>query len=187
MDPVNIAAHIVLDLQEVIAREIAAVKPAVLTIGKFQAGDTYNIIPNEVLLEGTIRALDASVRQEMARRLGEIAQETARTFRGEIEYEMIWGAPPVINDANMTALACACAKEVVGEDRVMDQIEDPIMVGEDFAYYAEKIPAAFLFLSSSNKGKGTDVPHHNERFNVDEDVLWIGSALFVKIAEKFLA
>ena len=60
------------------------------------------------------------------------------------------------------------------------------MGGEDFAYYANQVPAAFIFLSSSNPEKGTDVPHHNPKFNVDEDVFWIGSALFVKIAEKFL-
>ncbi|MBQ6834547.1 MAG: amidohydrolase, partial [Lachnospiraceae bacterium] len=187
VDPINIGAHIVINLQEVIAREIAAVKPAVLTIGKFQAGDTYNIIPNEVLIEGTIRALEENVRQELAKRIGEIAEATAKTFRGEVEYEMIWGAPPVINNADMAALACECAKEVVGAENVIDHVDAPNMGGEDFAYYAAQIPAAFMFLSSSNKEKGTAVPHHNPKFNVDEDVFWMGSALFVKIAEKFLA
>jgi len=187
VDPINIGAHIVINLQEVIAREIAAVKPAVLTIGKFQAGDTYNIIPNEVLIEGTIRALEENVRQELAKRIGEIADATAKTFRGEVEYEMIWGAPPVINNADMAALACECAKEVVGAENVIDHVEAPNMGGEDFAYYAAQIPAAFMFLSSSNKEKGTAVPHHNPKFNVDEDVFWMGSAVFVKIVEKFLA
>ena len=187
VDPINIGAHIVINLQEVIAREIAAVKPAVLTIGKFQAGDTYNIIPNEVLIEGTIRALEENVRQELAKRIGEIAEATAKTFRGEVEYEMIWGAPPVINNADMAALACECAKEIVGAENVIDHVDAPNMGGEDFAYYAAQIPAAFMFLSSSNKEKGTAVPHHNPKFNVDEDVFWMGSALFVKITEKFLA
>ena len=187
VDPINIGAHIVINLHEVIAREIAAVKPAVLTIGKFQAGDTYNIIPNEVLIEGTIRALEENVRQELAKRIGEIAEATAKTFCGEVEYEMIWGAPPVINNADMAALACECAKEVVGAENVIDHVDAPNMGGEDFAYYAAQIPAAFMFLSSSNKEKGTAVPHHNPKFNVDEDVFWMGSALFVKIAEKFLA
>ena len=187
VDPINIGAHVVINLQEVIAREIAAVKPAVLTIGKFQAGDTYNIIPNEVLIEGTIRALEENVRQELAKRIGEIAEATAKTFRGEVEYEMIWGAPPVINNADMAALACECAKEIVGAENVIDHVDAPNMGGEDFAYYAAQIPAAFMFLSSSNKEKGTAVPHHNPKFNVDEDVFWMGSALFVKITEKFLA
>lgn len=186
VDPINIAAHIVINLQEVIAREIAAVKPAVLTIGHLEAGFAYNVIPSEVLIEGTIRALEEDVRQELAKRIGEIANATAATFRGEAEYEMIWGAPPVINDAEMAKLAAECAREVVGADKVIDHVDAPNMGGEDFAYYVKEVPGAFMFLSSSNQEKHTDVPHHNPNFNVDEDVFWIGSAVFVKIVERFL-
>ena len=187
MDPINIAAHIVINLQEVLAREIAAVKPAVLTIGKFNAGVAYNVIPSEVVIEGTIRALEEDVRQELAKRIGEISKATAETFRGSAEYEMIWGAPPVVNDAKMAELAADSARDVLGNDMVVDHIAAPNMGGEDFAYYLMKKPGAFMFLSSADPKKHTDVPHHNPRFNVDEDVLWEGSAVFVRIAERFLA
>ena len=186
VDPINIASHIVINLQEIVAREIAATKPAVLTIGHMEAGFAYNVIPSEALIEGTIRALEEDVRQELARRIKEVAEATARTFRGEVEYEMIWGAPPVISDPEMAALAADCAREVVGESRVIDRVDAPNMGGEDFAYFLNQVPGAFMFLSSSNPEKHTDIPHHNPRFNVDEDVLWIGSAMFVKIAERFL-
>ena len=186
VDPINIASHIVINLQEIVAREIAATKPAVLTIGHMEAGFAYNVIPSEALIEGTIRALEEDVRQELARRIKEVAEATARTFRGEVEYEMIWGAPPVISDPEMAALAADCAREVVGESRVIDRVDAPNMGGEDFAYFLNQVPGAFMFLSSSNPEKHTDVPHHNPSFNVDEDVLWIGSAMFVKIAERFL-
>lgn len=186
VDPINIASHIVINLQEIVAREIAATKPAVLTIGHMEAGFAYNVIPSEALIEGTIRALEEDVRQELARRIKEVAEATARTFRGEAEYEMIWGAPPVISDPEMAALAADCAREVVGESRVIDRVDAPNMGGEDFAYFLNQVPGAFMFLSSSNPEKHTDVPHHNPRFNVDEDVLWIGSAMFVKIVERFL-
>ena len=186
IDPIQIAAHIVINLQAVIAREISAVKPAVLTIGHIEAGDTYNIIPSEVLIEGTTRAFDEESRQHMAKRIGEIAELTAKTFGGEVEYEMIWGAPPVINDEKMAALMAECARDVVGDDLVIDHVDAPITVGEDFACYANLVPAAFMFLSSSNPEKQTDAPHHNCRFDVDEDVLWIGPAVFVRVAEKFL-
>ncbi len=185
VDPVNIAAHIIINLQEIIAREIPAVKPSVLTIGHVEAGFAYNVIPSEVLIEGTIRALEEDVRQELAKRIGEIAKATAETFRGETEYEMIWGAPPVTNDAGMAELAADCARDVVGDDMVIGHLDAPNMGGEDFAYYLEKAPGAFMFLSSSNPQKHTDVPHHNPRFNVDEDVFWIGSAVFVRIVERF--
>ena len=184
VDPVNIAAHIIINLQEIIAREIPAVKPSVLTIGHVKAGFAYNVIPSEVLIEGTIRALEEDVRQELAKRIGEIAEATAKAFRGEAEYEMIWGAPPVINDAGMAKLAADCARDVVGDDMVIDHLDAPNMGGEDFAYYLEKAPGAFMFLSSSNPEKHTDVPHHNPLFNVDEDVFWIGSAIFVRIVER---
>ena len=186
VDPINIASHIVINLQEVEAREIAAVKPAVLTIGHIEGGFAYNVIPSEVLIEGTIRALEEDVRQELAKRIGEIASATAAAFRGEVEYEMIWGAPPVINDAGMAKLAADCARDIVGDEKVIDHVDAPNMGGEDFAYYVKQVPGAFLFLSSANPEKHTDVPHHNPKFNVDEDVFWIGSALFVRIAEKFL-
>ena len=186
VDPINIASHIVINLQEVVAREIAAVKPAVLTIGHIEGGFAYNVIPSEVLIEGTIRALEEDVRQELAKRIGEIASATAAAFRGEVEYEMIWGAPPVINDAGMAKLAADCARDIVGDEKVIDHVDAPNMGGEDFAYYVKQVPGAFLFLSSANPEKHTDVPPHNPKFNVDEDVFWIGSALFVRIAEKFL-
>ena len=186
VDPINIASHIVINLQEVVAREIAAVKPAVLTIGHIEGGFAYNVIPSEVLIEDTIRALEEDVRQELAKRIGEIASATAAAFRGEVEYEMIWGAPPVINDAGMAKLAADCARDIVGDEKVIDHVDAPNMGGEDFAYYVKQVPGAFLFLSSANPEKHTDVPHHNPKFNVDEDVFWIGSALFVRIAEKFL-
>ena len=187
VDPINIAAHIIINLQEILAREIPAVKPTVLTICHVQAGFAYNVIPSEVLLEGTIRAVEEGVRQELAKRIGEIAESTARTFRGSVEYEMIWGAPPVVNDEKMAAFAAECAKEVAGEDKVMDTIAAPTMIGEDFAYYLLEKPGAFMFLSSSDPEKHTDVAHHSDKFNIDEDVLWEGSAVFVNIAEKFLA
>ena len=186
IDPVNIAAHIILALQAINSREFSATCPTVLTIGSIHGGSQYNIIPNEVTFEGTIRCVEESVRQKMARRIGEISAATAAAFGGSVDYEMIWGAPPVINDPDMAALAADCAKAVVGEDKVITKVPAPNMGGEDFAYYLEKVPGAFMFLSSSNPEKHTDVAHHNPKFNVDEDVLWMGSAVFVAITEKFL-
>ncbi|HIU87896.1 MAG TPA: amidohydrolase [Candidatus Avilachnospira avistercoris] len=186
VDPINIAAHIIINLQEVVAREIAAVKPAVLTIGMINAGFAYNAIPTEVTMEGTIRALEEDVRQQLAKRIAEISRATAETFRGSAETEMVWGAPPVVNDAGMAALAADCARDVAGADKVIDRIDAPNMGGEDFAYYLSEKPGAFMFLSSSDHAKMSDIPHHNPRFNIDEDVLWEGSAVFVRIAERFL-
>ena len=186
IDPVNIAAHIVIALETINAREFNACVPVVVTIGSIHGGNQYNIIPENVVIEGTIRALDAQVRQKVARRIGEISAATATAFGGTATVEMDWGAPPVVNDAAMAALAAEAAKEVLGEDMVITHVDYPNMGGEDFAYYLEKVPGAFMFLSSANAEKKTDIAHHNPKFNVDEDVFWIGSAVYANIAEKFL-
>lgn len=186
IDPINISSHIVINLQEVLAREIAAVSPAVLNVCRLESGFAYNVAPEEASIEGTFRAVDESIRQTIAARIEDIAKGTAAMFRGEAECEIIWGAPPVVNDKAMARFAAECAGEFLEEERIMQEIQAPSMIGEDFAYYLQEIPGAFLLLSSSNQEKGTDVAHHTSDFQIDEDVLWIGSAMYVTIAEKML-
>ena len=92
----------------------------------------------------------------------------------------------LINDPAMAELAAGAAAEVVGPEHVVTRIPAPNMGGEDFAFYLEQVPGAFLFLSSSDPAKGTDRPHHSPRFDVDESVLWKGAALYVSLAQTFL-
>lgn len=186
VDPVTIACNVVLSLQEVIAREIAGTKPAVLTVGMINGGFAYNIIPSEVKIEGTIRAVEESVRRQLAKRIEEISKNIAAAFRGSVDFFMDWGAPPVINDEKMAALAAKAAAKVLGEEHVVTTQDAPNMGGEDFAYYLAEKPGAFMFLSSADAAKHTDVPHHNPKFMVDEDVFCKGSAVFVSIVEDFL-
>ena len=98
---------------------------------------------------------------------------------------MDFGAPPVTNDSDLTALAQGCLREVF-QDKLLTHIDKPSMIGEDFALYQQRVPGCFLFLSSSDSKKGTDYPHHHAKFTVDEDVLWKGSAGFVALAKNFL-
>ena len=186
VDPIVVASNIVLALEEIIAREVASTKAAVVTIGQLHAGFAYNVIPSEVVIEGTTRALEEDVRQYLARRIGEIAQSVATAYRAQCEYEMIWGAPPVVNDPEMAKFAANAASKVVGEENVITSRPAPNMAGEDFAYYLMERPGAFMFISSANSAKHTDLPHHNPRFDVDEDELWKGSAVFVSIVEEYL-
>ena len=187
VDPISIACNTVLSLQEVIAREIAATKAAVLTVGMINGGFAYNVIPSEVQIAGTIRALEEPVRQHLARRIEEISKGVAATFRGSAEVLMDWGAPPVVNDGEMASLAAKAAAKVLGEEHVKTTVDAPNMGGEDFAYYLAQKPGAFMFLSSADPAKHTDVPHHNPKFMLDEDVFWKGSAVFVSIVEDFLS
>jgi amidohydrolase len=186
IDPINIAAHAVLGFEAVIAREFSAHVPTVISVGRISGGSLYNIIPETVEIEGTTRSFDEAVRRKVAERIEQISRSTAEAFGGSIEFEMDWGAAPVVNDKAMAAFAADCAKEVLGEDEVITSRESPNMGGEDFANYLLQIPGALMFLSTSNPEKATSYAHHNPKFNIDEDVLWEGPAVFVKIAQEFL-
>ena len=186
VDPILTGAQIVTGLQEIISREFPGSISKVLTIGKFQAGFAFNVIPDEALMEGTVRAVNEAVRQQIMKRIREIACSIS-AFRAEAEVEILYGAPPVVNDPEMARLAAEAARDCAGAARVLTEITAPTMIGEDFACYLEQVPGAFLFLNSSDHDKGTDFPHHNCRFDVDEDVLLTGTSVFVRIAERFLS
>jgi len=184
VDPITIASHIVINLQEILAREIAAVHPTSLTVGYIKSGDASNIVPDTAELGGTLRALAPSNREFVLKRIQEIAASTAALFRGSCTFETVCGAKPVENDPAMAALAARAAQKVVGADFV--QTSFPSNMGsEDFSEYLALKPGAFYFLSSASD-EATRVPHHNPRFNIDESVLWKGSAVFVSIAQEFL-
>ena len=187
VDPINIAAHIVLALQSIIAREIPAAQPAVLSLGRIQGGAQYNLIPTEVVLEGTTRSLDQEVRKKLARRIEEISSATASAFGGTCQCEMFWGAPPVINDPDLASLAARAIQDAMPGCGVVTHIDSSNMGGEDFAFYLQQVPGVYLFLSTYDEEKGTHIPHHNERFDVDEGVLWQGSVAYAGIARRFLS
>ena len=185
-DPINAAAHIITALQTINSREFNACAPIVVTIGSIHGGSQYNIIPNCVEMEGTIRSVDSGVRMAVAQRIEQIAAAQAAVLGADAQCVIDWGAPPVINDESMACLAAEAAKEITGEERTVTHLAAPNMGGEDFAYYLEKLPGAYLFLSSANGAKNCAFAHHNSRFNVDEDVLHMGAALYVNITERFL-
>lgn len=187
VDPVTIASHIVIALQEILAREIPASAVAVHTIGSIHGGVTYNVIPDTVVMEGTLRTVDPALRQQMLDRMCAVARLTAETFRGSCEVELDLGPGPVINDPDMASLAADAAADVLGETWVRRRVEAPNMGGEDFSRYLAEKPGAFFFLSTADRDKGTCVPHHNCRFDIDEDQLWKGSAVFVRLTERFLS
>ena len=186
IDPINIAAHIVIALQTILAREIAAADGVSLTVGKIAGGTQCNIIPHEVVVEGTIRTLKAETRAFVSRRLREIAQGEAALFGGEAEVSIDFGPPPLVNDAGAAALAARVLAGKKGVREVITRPEFPNMGSEDFSYYLEQVPGAFLFLSSANREKHTDIPHHSPYFNIDEDVLWQGSAGLACVAAAYL-
>ena len=187
VDPINIAAHIYLSLQEIIAREVAPTKPAVVTIGKFVGGKAPNIIPGEVVMEGTIRTLDRELSEQIFQRIEDISTQTAALFRGEAEVTEIASAPPLINDKEMVKEMAGYVGELVDPSKVI-VFEQGGMGSEDFASYTYEIPCSYLLVGAGipQENELFGKPMHNECVVFNEDILPLGSAIYAYSAMKWL-
>ncbi len=184
VDPVVVAASIILNLQTVISRNLDPLESGVVSICSVHSGTAYNIIPQKALLTGTYRALKFEIRDLIKKRIREVAENTCSAFGAKCKVNLIDGVPPTVNHPEAAEFARNVAVQVVGENRVVEP--KPTMGGEDFAYYLEKVPGAFILLGTRNAEKGITMPHHNPRFDIDESVLYIGSAIHAALAYNYL-
>lgn len=184
IDPIVIAAQIVLALQTTISRSLSPLQPGVVTVGRVWAGSAFNVIPNEAEIEGTVRSFDQTVRGTLERRCREIVEELPKAFggRGEFYYER--GFPATVNDARVTELVRAAAERVVGSDNVIEF--EPTMGAEDFSLVLEQIPGCYFFIGGRNAAIDAIYPHHHERFNFDERALEIGARTMVEAVKECL-
>ncbi len=185
VDPIVIAAQIIVSLQSLVSREVQATEPAVVTVGKIHGGTAFNIIPDEVEFEGTVRSTDHHVREWLAKRIGELTQSIAQGMRGQVEYDFYYGYPPLVNDPDFTREFILSVKKVVEEENIME-VKIPVMGGEDMAYFLEQVPGTYFFLGSIMKLDGVQHPHHNSRFMLDESVFATGTALLAQGAIDWL-
>ncbi|GAA0783090.1 M20 metallopeptidase family protein [Hathewaya limosa] len=187
VDPINIASHIYISLQEIISREISATKPAVVTIGKFVGGDAPNIIPGEVIMEGTIRSLDKEVGQFIFERMNDIVTSTAKMFRGEAKLIELSSVPPLNNDDNLAHEITNYMKDLVGEKSVI-LFESGGMGSEDFASYSYEVPSLYVMLGAGTKQENPlfGEPMHSEKVVFNEDILPTGAAIHAYSAIMWL-
>ncbi len=187
VDPINIAAHIYLSLQEIISREISATKSAVVTIGKFAGGDAPNIIPNQVIMEGTIRSLDKEIGEFIYNRMNDIVVSTGKMFRGEAELIELSSVPPLANDNDLAKELTSYMKELIGEKAVV-LFEGGGMGSEDFASYSYEVPSVYIMLGAGTKQENPlyGEPMHNEKVVFNEDILVTGAAIHAYSAIKWL-
>lgn len=184
VDPIVAAAHAVTALQSIVARNVDPLKSGVVTVGTFHSGQAFNIIAHEATLSGTTRTFDEDVQDLLERRVREVLEHTAAAFgaRAEVEYER--GYPVLVNDAGMCDLVRAAAKEVVGEENVINAT--PTLGGEDMAYFLREAPGCFFFVGSATPDEDV-YPHHNPRFNIDESALPVGVQVIVRAVVKYLS
>ncbi len=180
IDPVVIAAQIIISLQQIISRVSSPIIPSVLSFGKVIANGATNVIPNEVTMEGTFRTLDEKWRLEAHDKMVKMATMIAESMGGKCEFEVRKGYPFLYNDETLTGKAKQHAIEFLGTENVLDL--DIWMAAEDFAYYSQIIPACFYRLGTRNEDKGIVSSVHTPTFDIDEDALEIGSGLMAYLA-----
>ena len=182
-DPLVAAAQVIVALQTVVSRNVNPQQTAVLTVGSVHGGDAFNIIPERVTLNGTIRTFEPEVRALVMRRLEEIAQGTSAALGCRAQVEVQGLTPAVVNDAEVTAVVRRVAAGMVGEENL---IELRTMGSEDMAYVNAEIPGCYIFVGSSNEAAGLVRPHHCPQFDFDEDVLPLMAALLAGAAARYL-
>ena len=170
VDAVVIAAQVVGALQTLVSRETAPASPLVITLGSVHGGSAANIVAGEVVIQGTLRTLDRELRTRMLGRIAELAAGVAAAMRGGCEFRHDSAAPPVINDPGTAAVVAEAARGVVGAPGVV--AFEPLMVGEDFAYFLEARPGCFFLLGGAPEGPRAG--HHTAEFRIDERCLPIG-------------
>jgi amidohydrolase len=170
VDAVVIAAQIATALQTLASRETSPRAPVVVTLGSIHGGSAHNIIAGEVVIQGTLRTFDMELRQRLLDRIGEMSAGIAKALRGSCEFRLDSETPPTVNDPAISKLVAEAAASVIGEKNVVPH--EPLMVGEDFAYFLMERPGCFFLLGGAPDGPS--VGHHTPGFRIDEGCLPIG-------------
>jgi len=176
IDPIAAGAYFVTMLQTVVSREIAPKDPAVFTVGKFESGSTFNVIPDQAVMEGTIRSFDKDVRASMPERMERILKGLAQAMRVEFDLSYRTGYPPTVNDPRINEIVRQTGREMLGAQNVVEH--EIIMWAEDMSFMQEERPGAY-FVVGARGGDSTSYPHHNARFDMDERALETGFKMMV--------
>lgn len=177
IDPIVAGAHFVTMLQTIVSREIAPKDPAVFTVGKFHAGSTFNVIPNEAEMEGTVRSFDRGVRASMPERMKRILGGLAQAMRVEYELKYRFGYPPTVNDPAMNAIVREVGARLLGADNVVFP-HDIVMWAEDMSYMLEQRPGAYFIVGARGPERGI-FPQHSASYDIDERALEAGFKMMV--------
>jgi amidohydrolase len=181
VDPIVVAAQLILALQTIVSRNVDPMREAVLSVTMVEAGTAFNIIPRTVALTGTVRSLDETVRDFLEERLKSVTQGIVKTFGAEAEVTYRRGYPVTVNGEAQAELAGAIARDVVGPDRVELSV-DAMMGGEDFAYMLQAKPGAYAFI-----GNGPSAQLHTDGYDFNDEIIPTGVSYWVRLVETALA
>lgn len=184
VDPVVIASHIIIALQQIVSRMASPKEPSVLSFGKVMANGAFNVIPDEVFMEGTFRAMNEVWRNEAHQKMITMAERLAEGMGGKCEFNIIRGYPFLVNEEKLAAMVHDYAVDYLGKENVLD--EEIWMAAEDFAYYSQVADSCFYLCGVGNKSRGISSSLHSPTFDIDEDALILSTGLMAYLAVKRL-
>jgi len=184
IDPIVASAHIVTALQTIVARNVAPLDTAVVSVTKVNSGTAFNVIPQEAALEGTIRTFDNGVRQRVMERFEQIVRGTAQALGCQADVAMRRITPALVNNEVMTTKVQETARRLLSESGLDSGYQT--MTAEDMAFMQEKVPGCYFFVGSNNQARHLDYGHHHPKFDFDEEALIHGSALMAAAAMDVL-
>jgi len=186
VDPIVVAAQIITALQTLISRETSPFNPAVITIGKIEAGSAFNIIPDRAEMQGTMRAYTSEHRDKLLRRITELTQGIATAMNATCEITLFDGCPPCVNDPAMTEVVQRAAVSSVGAAAV-DTGEEVMTAGsDDMAFFLDTVPGCYFIVGSQSEKDGAVYPHHHPNFNISEYSLPIAAEVLVRATLDYL-
>lgn len=186
VDALYIASQVVVNLQSIVSRETDPTDTVVVGIGVLNSGTRYNIVAKDAVLEGTYRTFSRETRSKTRDSIERIVKSIADAHGGKAEIEFRSYASPVINDEDSSLFAAEVAKEIVDEDNVITN-QEKSLGADDFAEFQAEVPGVYAYVGTRNPlDKGTQYPHHNERFNIDEKSLLVATELYIQYALKYL-
>ncbi|CAM4253875.1 M20 metallopeptidase family protein [Paenibacillus tarimensis] len=185
VDAVVAGSAFVQAVQSVVSRSVNPLDPAVVTVGSFQAGTTANVIAEQCHLKGTVRSFTESVRELVKRRMEELLLHVCSQYGASGVMDYRYGYPPVVNDVQETERFFQVADSLFGPGGVRES--EPVMAGEDFAYYLQQVPGCFMFVGAGNEACGAVYPHHHPKFDLDERSMVHSAALLIGMAEHYAA
>jgi amidohydrolase len=184
IDPVMAGSQVISTLQSIVARNVAPLKSAVVTVTSLRGGEAFNVIPETVELMGTIRSFDPEVRELVLERFEQVVSGVAQALGCQAEVEVWRVTPAVVNDPDLTRQVTAAVAQVLPDATIDDQ--ERTMGSEDMAYMMENIPGCYFFVGSANPDKGLDATHHHPRFDFDEAALPRAASLMASAVVGFL-
>jgi len=180
VDPVVMASQVVNQLQTIVSRNINPTEPAVVTVGKISGGSAHNVIPEKVEMLGTVRTFAQETADKSRDHIEAIVKGVTQASGGDYTFDFDYGYPAVINAEWAAQSVIDTAGELLGKQNVK-LLEDPIMAGEDFAFYQQEFPGAFFFLGSGREETGSTYSWHHSKYNIDEECFKTGAALMASL------